>query len=68
MAVAVLDEEGRQIPSYHRIDSVLIDGDGVAQPVSWRERQTLAALVGERIRLKFYVRDAKLFAYTLDQG
>jgi hypothetical protein len=68
VAVAVLDEEGRQIPSYHRIDSVLIDGDGVAQPVSWRERQTLAALVGERIRLKFYVRDAKLFAYTLDQG
>jgi hypothetical protein len=68
VAVAVLDETGVQIPGYHRIDSVLVDGDGVALPVSWRERASLVELQGRSIRLKFYIHRAKLFAFTVDQG
>ena len=66
VAVAVLDAEGTQVPGHHRIDSVLVDGDGPAQPVTWRERASLEGLRGETIRLKFYVRKARLYAFRLN--
>ncbi len=65
VAVAVLDADGRHLPGYHRIDSALMDGDGLTQPVTWRERASLEELRGQAIRLKFYVRDARLYSFRI---
>ncbi len=67
VTVAVLDAEGTHLPGYHRIESALIDGDGLNQPVSWLERSSLDGLQGQVIRLKFSLRDgARLYAFQID--
>jgi hypothetical protein len=53
------------LPGYHRIESALLDGDGLAQPVTWRDRSSLGGLQGQVIRLKFYVRDARLYSFRI---
>ena len=66
VAAAVLDAEGHHLDGYHRVDSVLADGCAVDQPITWRERTSLRPLRGEVIRLKFYLRDARLYAFHID--
>jgi hypothetical protein len=66
VAVAVLDGEGAQLPGFRRIDCALLDGDGIGQPVSWREHLTLDALRGQTIRLKLYLKDAKVYAFEFE--
>ena len=66
VAVAVLDAQGRELAGYRKIECARVDSDSVRQPVTWRERQTLAPLQGQPIRLKFYLRAASLYSFSLD--
>ena len=65
VAVAVLDEHGIQHEGFGRIDCALFDGDAVGHNVTWRGKSSLDELRGRDIRLKFYLRDARLYSFVV---
>ena len=65
VGVAVLDEAGIQYQGYSRQECALFDGDSIGHKVTWRDKQSLEELKGKAIRLKFYLRDASLYAFTV---
>ena len=65
VGVAVLDESGIQYQGYSRQECALFDGDSVDHSVTWREKLSLEELKGQVIRLKFYLRDASLYAFSI---
>tara|TARA_Y100000588_G_scaffold304145_1_gene326851 strand:+ start:713 stop:2149 length:1437 start_codon:yes stop_codon:yes gene_type:complete len=62
VSVAVLDEEGYEQPGFARVYSAVFDGDSVRQRMMWKD-VTFDSLKGQRIRLKFYLRNASLYAF-----
>ena len=64
VAVAVLDGEGTQYPGFGKIDCAVFDGDSVRHAVTWRYA-SLGSLKGKVIRLKFYLRNARLYSFRL---
>ena len=67
VGVAVLDEDGIQYRGYSRHECALFDGDSIRHRVTWRDKRSLEELQGRNIRLKFYLRNAKLFAFRVGQ-
>ena len=65
VGVAVLDESEIQFPGYSRQECALFDGDSVHHSVTWREKGSLEELKGRNIRLKFYLRNAKLYSFVV---
>ena len=65
VSVAVLDEHGVQHDGFQRADCALFDGDAVDHIVTWRSKSSLAELRGRPIRLKFYLRNAALYSFTI---
>ena len=65
VGVAVLDESGTQHRGYSLHECALFDGDSVRQRITWKEKRSLDELQGRNIRLKFYLRNAKLYAFTV---
>ena len=65
VGVAVLDEDGIQHEGFSRADCALFDGDAVRHNVTWRSKTSLEELKGRDIRLKFYLRNAKLFSFAV---
>ena len=47
------------------IDCSVLDTDSVRHRVTWRDRASLDQLKGKTIRLKFYVKSAKLFSFAI---
>ena len=68
VGVAVLDEAGTQHEGYSRADCALFDGDSVRHNMTWRSKTSLEDLKGRDIRLKFYLRNAKLFSFAVGQA
>lgn len=60
--VAILDEAGAEIKGYGLQECDPIEADSVNKTASWRNRTDVGDLSGKVIRLKFELRDAKLFA------
>jgi hypothetical protein len=65
VAVAVLDESGVQHDGFGRTDCALFDGDSVKHNVTWRNHLSLDSLSGRAIRLKFYLRNARLYSFAV---
>ena len=65
VGVAVLDEDGIQYQGYSRQECALFDGDSLGHRVTWREKLSLEELKGKNVRLKFYLKNAKLYAFTV---
>ncbi len=65
MSVAVLGEDGNHVEGYAKVDCALFDGDSVRHRVTWRGAVSLDALAGTTIRLKFYLRSAKLYSFVV---
>ena len=68
VGVAVLDEDGVQYQGFSRQECALFDGDSIGHRVTWREKPSPEELKGKNIRLKFYLRSSKLYAFTVGQG
>ena len=66
VAVAVLDEDGTQHEDMRMIDCAVLDTDSVRHRVTWRDRASLNHLKDKTIRLKFYVKSAKLFSFAIE--
>ena len=60
MVVGVLTERGRPVKGYER--SQPIRGDHIEATVSFSK--PLADLVGQRVKLRFTLQNAKLFSYS----
>jgi len=66
LAVEVLDEAGKPIPGYSRTESVaLVGADGIRERPRWKKHPDLSALVGRVVCLRFYLSDARLYAFQL---
>ena len=68
VSVAVLDENGVEIGGYAKIDCAVFDGDSVRHHVTWRDSVSLEPLKGSPVRLKFYMRSAGLYSFSLSPG
>ena len=65
VAIAVLDEHGIQHEGFSRADCAVFDGDSVEHRVTWRTKTSLDDLRGRPVRLKFYLRNAELYSFTV---
>ncbi|MBI2924300.1 MAG: AGE family epimerase/isomerase [Verrucomicrobia bacterium] len=58
------DEAGQVIPGYERAKCLFANEDGHALPLRWGEADG-HSLAGRTVRLRFYLRDAKIYSVTL---
>ena len=69
ITVAVLDEAGHHIGDYYsgykKIECSPFDSDSLHHKVTWRHFTSLSSLEGRVIRLKFYLRNARLYSFEL---
>ena len=65
VAVEVLDGQGNAIPGYARADCDTFSGDNVRHTISWNGQHGLGGLLGQRLRLRFHLRKAQLYSYTI---
>ncbi|MDA0833228.1 MAG: hypothetical protein O2955_06755 [Planctomycetota bacterium] len=60
--IALLDENGNELPEYSREEAAEIYGNDVDRVVTWQSGSDLSALAGTTIRLKFVMRDAHVYS------
>lgn len=61
--VEIRDAEDRPIGGYREAECVLITGASVARLVHWQGKTDVTALKGKPVRLRFVMRDTKLYAF-----
>ena len=61
--VELLDDDGLPIPGYSRDEARVINGNSVRMPVSWRKSGDVSRLAGTPVRLRFHMRDCRLYAF-----
>ena len=61
--VELQDANGRPINGYTQKEAAFICGNSVRMPVRWAERQDVSELSGMPIRIRFVMRDCKLYAF-----
>lgn len=61
--VEILDEDERPIPGYTREDAVALYDNSVCLPAAWRTTGSVAPLARQPIRIRFLMRDCKLYAF-----
>ncbi len=61
--VEVQDEAGRPLPGFTSADAVETIGNEIERPVRWKLGTEVAALAGRPVRLRFVMRDARLYAF-----
>jgi hypothetical protein len=62
--VELQDAAGRPIPGFTLADCVPLVGDEIDQPVRWASNDSVAALAGKPIRIRFVGRNADLYAFA----
>ena len=60
LIVAMQNEDGTRI-----YDSAIFDSDSIEHKVTWRNHVNLNHLKGKNIRLKFYLKSADLYSFTI---
>jgi hypothetical protein len=63
--VAIIDDAGQEIPGFGLNDCDPVPADATQHTVSWRKRTDISRLAGHPIRLRFELRNAKLFAFEV---
>ena len=61
--VELLDEHSRPIAGYTKTDSTPLCGNSVRMSVAWGESKDIGKLAGKPIKLRFFMRDCKLYAF-----
>ncbi len=61
--VELLDEQGRVLPGFGKDDCYLINGNFTAYRVAWRGKADINEFAGDVLRLRFIMRNAKLYAF-----
>jgi len=74
LAVEILDEKGRVLPGFETEKSFLIPFDPLRKKVGWRSNEdgsspvALSRLLGRPVCLRFYLKQARLFAFQIVKG
>jgi len=68
LRVEALTRDWQPIPGFTEPEAREIQGDALDHPVRWTNRPDLSPLVGQEIRLKFYMTRARLHAMTLSHA
>jgi hypothetical protein len=63
VTVQILDPDGKPLPGFTRKDCQPVSGDGLAASVRWQK--PLASLNGKPVRMEFFLKKARLFAFEL---
>jgi hypothetical protein len=66
--VEALTRDWQPIPGFTEPQARAIHGDALDHPVRWSDNADLSKLVGQEIRLKFYMTRARLYAMTQSSG
>jgi hypothetical protein len=61
--VELLDENDRPIEGYTLDDATALYENSVCLPVTWGTNDSVAALAGEPIKIRFLMRDCRLYAF-----
>jgi hypothetical protein len=59
--------EDQVIPGFSREECDRFNGDSVRHTVTWNGGQDLSSLMGKSFKLKFYLRNAKLYSFQLEK-
>ena len=66
--VEILDATDRSIPGFTEEDGDKISGNAVDHLVSWNGRSDVSTLKGKPVKLRFILRNAKLYAFQFAAG
>lgn len=61
--VELQDAEGKPLPGFTLDESVELVGDDLERAVAWKGGSSIGALAGQRVRLRFVMHDADLYAF-----
>jgi len=61
--VELLDENEKPIPGFSKTDVTPVNGNSVRMPVRWGDRAEVKTRAGKPIKLRFHMRDCKLYAF-----
>jgi len=61
--VELLDENDKPIPGLSKDDATPVNGNSVRMSVRWGDRADVSTLAGKPLRLRFHMRDCKLYAF-----
>ena len=59
----LLDQNGKPIEGFTQSEATLLWGNSVRMPVTWGNRQDVSRLAGKPIKIRFIMRDCKLYAF-----
>lgn len=65
--VELLDEQGQPLKGYTRSDARTMNGNSVRMPVRWKTTDDVSRFAGSPIRLRFHMRDCKLYAFQFQK-
>ncbi len=65
--VALLDESGKSLPGFAEKDHDWINADAIDHEVRWKGDPDLGQHAGKPVRLRFELRNAKLFAFQFGE-
>ena len=63
---SILTGDWKEIQGFASEDSVAVSGNVLDQPIIWKNKDNLSSLIGRKVRLKFHIDKARLYAFTLD--
>ena len=61
--VELLDENDKPILGFSKYDATPANGNSVRMRVRWGDRAEVSTLAGKPVRLRFHMRDCKLYAF-----
>ena len=61
--VAILNETGKSMPGFSSRSAVAVTGDAIRLPAKWKSGGDISKLVGKVVQLKFYLKNASLYAF-----
>jgi len=65
--VELLDEDDKPIEGHALDDATALYENSVCVPVTWRTNDSVSALAGRPIKIRFVMRDCKLYAFQFTQ-
>ena len=66
LAVEILDSEGNPIKGFTKADCNVVKSDSDTKfLISWKNRDNISELVGDNIRIKFYLSDGELYSFWI---
>jgi hypothetical protein len=66
--VEILNANGAPIRGYRKRDCDAVRSDSIRHRVTWRGNADLSTLQGKPIRLKFYLKQARLYSFQFTAG